>query len=71
VAIGARSGEMSEAGSSSRNFLLAAVIGAVCAGVVVIGVTKAIPTLMSKMMSAMMQNMMAQFPDGACSPEDL
>jgi hypothetical protein len=55
--------------TSSRNkgYVLAALLGAIGGGLIVALATRAIP----KMMSGMMQNMMAQMGEDGCNPAEM
>ncbi len=60
---------MGKVNSHSSGYLLAAALGALGGGVIVLWATKAVPKMMSRMMAGMMQNMMAQMKEnggGAC-----
>jgi hypothetical protein len=58
---------MRTTGSHISEYVLAAAIGAIGGGLVVVLATKAIP----KMMSQMMRNMMVNMGDGKCSPAEI
>jgi hypothetical protein len=51
--------------------LLAAALGALVGGAVVVIATRAIPKMMSKMMGGMMQNMTARMREGGCEPAEM
>ena len=57
--------------AQTRRTILAAVLGALGGGLVVVIATRAIPKIMSQMMPAMMRNMMAQMGEGGCSPAEM
>jgi hypothetical protein len=50
-----------------EGYILAAALGAIGGGAIVAIATKAIP----KIMSGMMQNMMARMAKGGCNPSDI
>ena len=56
---------------STRKYLLAAGIGAVFGGITLAILTKAIPNMMTRVMSEMMRNMMSQSGDDGCNPVDI
>ena len=58
---------MSEIDSNNRNYIIAALLGAVGGGLVVALATNAIP----KMMSKMMQNMMSNMRESGCDPVEM
>jgi hypothetical protein len=55
----------------NRGYVLAAILGAIGGGLVVVLATKAIPRIMSQMMPRMMQNMMAHMREGGFDPSDM
>ena len=55
----------------TRRTILAAVLGALGGGLVVVIATRAIPKIMSQMMPGMMRNMMAHMGEGGCSPAEM
>jgi hypothetical protein len=58
--------------SSHRNaYLLAAALGALGGGLIVLWATQAIPKMMSQMMAGMMKNTMASMCEGGCAPSDM
>ena len=65
---------MYNTGSSSRGYVLAAVLGAIGGGLVVALATKAIPKVMSHLMQNMgahMQGMMAQMRESGSGPLEM
>ena len=50
-----------------KGYILAAALGIIGGGAIVAIATKAIP----RMMSGMMQNMMARMAEGGCNPADI
>jgi hypothetical protein len=62
---------MDEANSRYSGYVLAAALGALGGGLIVLWATKAIPKMMSQMMAGMMQNMMTQMKEsgGGDCPE--
>ena len=59
--------KMHKEDSCSKRYILAAVLGAIGGGAIVALATKAMP----KIMSGMMQNMMAHMRKGGCDPEKM
>jgi hypothetical protein len=58
--------------SRNKGYILAAVLGAFGGGLVVALATKAIPTMMSRLMAGMMQTMMARMDTaGGCNPAEM
>jgi len=60
---------MRKTNSQTSLYLISALLGAIGGGILVIAATKAIPTMLSNMMSGMMRNMMPPFGGtqmGAC-----
>ena len=55
----------------TRRTILAAVLGALGGGLVVVIATRAIPKIMSQMMPGMMRNMMAHMGEQGCSPAEM
>ncbi len=53
--------------SRYKTYLLAAILGAIGGGLVVVFVTRAIP----KMMAGMMRTMMSQMGEDGCTPGDM
>ncbi len=62
---------MSNVGSSAKGYMLAAALGAITGGIIVILATKAIPKMMSQMMAGMMQRMMSQVGANGCTPSEI
>jgi hypothetical protein len=59
--------KMRDVTPNRRGYVVAAAAGAIAGGLFVALVTKAMP----KMMSAIMQNMMARMRDAGCNPEEM
>ena len=57
--------------SDRKKYLLAASLGALGGGVFVALATRAIPRMMSQMISGMMRNMMAQMGEAGCDPAEM
>ena len=55
----------------TRGYAVAALLGAIGGGLVVALATRAIPRMMSEMMTNMMQSRMAQMETGGCSPAEM
>ncbi len=62
---------MQDTNSREAGYVLAALLGAIGGGLVVAFATRAIPKMMSQVMSGMMQSMMAPMREGGCSPEEM
>jgi hypothetical protein len=62
---------MDKPSSHRKEYLLAAALGALGGGLIVLWATKAIPKMMSQMMAGMMQKMMSQMRKGGCAPPDM
>jgi hypothetical protein len=62
---------MDSADSRTRGYVLAALLGAIGGGLVVLLATRAIPKMMSQMMSGQMRKMMAQMKEGGCEPSEM
>jgi len=62
---------MDKTGSHTRGYVLAALLGALGGGLVVVLATKAIPRIMSQMVAGMTRNMMAQMGEGGCNPAEM
>ena len=56
--------------SQTRGYFLAAALGALGGGLLVIWATRAIPKMMSQMMAGMMQNTMSQMSKEGCTPSE-
>ncbi len=55
----------------NRFLVLSALLGAIGGGVVVIMATRAIPTMISEILSGMMKNMMSHLQAGGCNPQEM
>jgi len=62
---------MDSADSRTQGYVLAALLGAIGGGLVVLLATRAIPKMMSQMMSGQMRKMMAQMKEGGCEPSEM
>ena len=62
---------MDKLSSHRREYLLAAALGALGGGLIVLWATQAIPKMMSQMMAGMMKNMMSQMREGGCAPPEM
>ena len=62
---------MQPIGSRTKGYVSSALLGAVVGGLAVTIATDAIPKTVSRMMCAMMNNMMAQAGDESLSPEEM
>ncbi len=62
---------MDKLSSRRKEYLLAAALGALGGGLIVLWATKAIPNMLSQMMAGMMKNMMSQMPEGGCTPSGI
>ncbi len=54
--------------AQSNPYLISALLGAIGGGLLVLVATKAIPTMLTNLMSGMMRNMKAQMEAGGCNP---
>jgi uncharacterized protein involved in exopolysaccharide biosynthesis len=57
--------------SDAKKYVLAATLGAVGGGLLVALTAKAIPKMMSQIMSGMMQDMMGQMRKSGCNPAEM
>ncbi len=57
--------------SRTRGYVLAAFLGAVGGGLFVALATRAIPKMMTQLMTGMMQSMMAQMKECGCNPSEM
>ena len=57
--------------SVTLRYLLAAGIGAIVGGSIVLVTSETIPRMMSRLMSGMMKSMMSSMGEEACDPADL
>ena len=55
----------------NRGYILAAVLGAIGGGLIVMLATKALPKIMSQMMAGMMQNMMTRMAEEGRNPMEM
>ncbi len=55
----------------NRPYLLSALLGAIGGGVIVIIATRAIPTMISSILSGMMKNMMSHIEASGCNPKEM
>ncbi len=62
---------MNHTDSHIKGYALAALAGAIGGGLLVAIATRAIPKMMSEMMSKRMETMMAQMKEGGCSPAEM
>ena len=62
---------MDKTDSNTKKYILVAFLGAVSGGLVVAIATRAVPKMMSQIMSGMMQNMMSQMGEGGCDPAEM
>ena len=57
--------------SDYKRYVLAVILGALGGGLLVALATRAIPKMMSQMMSGQMRKMMAQMKEGGCAPGEI
>ena len=62
---------MQAARSEKTGYVIAGLLGAAAGGLVMLVVTNAIPRMMKRMMSVMMENMRAQMQAAGCKPEEM
>jgi hypothetical protein len=62
---------MNQMGIQKKGYAITFLLGAVGGGLFVSLATKAIPVMLSQMMSAMMQNMMSQMRESGCDPAEM
>jgi hypothetical protein len=62
---------MKETTSKRRLHLGSALLGAICGGILVIITTKAIPTMLAKLMSGMMEMMKSKMEACGCNPQEM
>jgi CheY-specific phosphatase CheX len=62
---------MQDTSSNRTGYVLVALLGGIGGGLVVAFATRAIPKMMSQIMSGMMQSMMAQMREGGCDPQEM
>lgn len=55
----------------SSGYALAAIIGALAGGAAVLVLTRAIPSMFSRIMPTMMQKMMTRIGGEGCDPEEM
>ena len=56
---------------TKKNYAVAFLLGAVGGGLLVTMVTRAIPKMMTQMMSGIMQNMMTRMSESGCDPAEM
>jgi hypothetical protein len=57
--------------SYHKRYALAAALGAVGGGMIVVVATKAVPKIMTRIMSGMMRNMMVQMRTDGCDRDEM
>ncbi len=62
---------MFDASTDPKDYLLAAVLGALGGGLLVALTTRAIPMMMTAIMPTMMRSMMAQMQEMGCDPSEI
>ena len=58
---------MEDEGSNTKKYMLTLAVGAIVGGIAVAWATRAVP----KIMSGMMQNMMANIREEGCDPQEM
>jgi glycerol uptake facilitator-like aquaporin len=62
---------MTEQPTQNRSYIFAALLGAIFGGFAALWITKALPKMMSSMMSGSMGDMMKRMDDGSLDPESM
>jgi len=62
---------MQNQNSDRRSYVIAALLGALGGGLIVLWATKAIPKMMSQLMANMMDNMREQMSQCGCNPAEM
>jgi tetrahydromethanopterin S-methyltransferase subunit D len=62
---------MNDSTSSLKSYLLAGLIGAALGGISVAIISRALPSMLSRIFSGMMANMMSQMCEGGFDPGEL
>jgi hypothetical protein len=62
---------MNTMSDQGKDYAVATLLGAIGGGLFVILATKAIPKMMTQMMSGVMQNMMSQMRESGCDPSEM
>jgi hypothetical protein len=62
---------MKQTTSKQSLHLGSALVGAICGGMLVITLTKAIPTMLAKLMSGMMETMKSKMEACGCNPQEM